>query len=150
MTDNIEKIIKQELHSLDDGIDMASNGAYLEGCPLFVVYYDKENKGCLMLDAYNLSDVRLDNEDMLLEFVYKHPERFVRVPHEIASHDYNLMEEFAYMKKNPKLIRALQGRRPMRTFNYLVAELGLENEWRGFRLDSYEEEFNEWKVQNGI
>ena len=67
MTDNIEKIIKQELHSLDDGIDMASNGAYLEGCPLFVVYYDKENKGCLMLDAYNLSDVRLDNEDMLLE-----------------------------------------------------------------------------------
>ena len=127
---NMEEIIKQELHSLDDGIDMASHGAYLEGCPL--------------------SGVRLDNEDMLLEFVYKHPERFVRVPHEIASHDYDLMEEFAYMKKNPKLIRALQGRRPMRTFNYLVAELGLENEWRGFRLDSYEEEFNAWKVRNGI
>ena len=100
---NIEEIIKEQLHSLDDGIQMASQGAYIEGLPLFVVYYDRENKGCLMLDKHHLNGFNDDNDETLSEFVSNHPERFIRIPHEVASHDYDLMEDFAYMKKNSRM-----------------------------------------------
>ncbi len=148
--DYIEKLIKDNLHSLEAGIEMASDGGYFEGCPLFVVYYDKKNEGCLMLDEYGLSGCRLEIDKILPKFVWNHPKRFIRVPHEIGSNDYDLMEEFAYMKKNSKLIQALQGRRPMATFNDLVIELGLRSEWFEFRSKAYDGAFEEWKEENGI
>ncbi|MBO4780709.1 MAG: hypothetical protein J5497_08740 [Selenomonadaceae bacterium] len=147
---NIEGIIKEQLHSLDDGIQMASQGAYIEGCPLYVVYYDRENKGCLMLDEYHLSGFDDANEERLSAFVSNNPERFIRVPHEVASHDYDLMEDFAHIKKNPKLIRALQGRRPMATFNDLIAELRLDKEWLDFRYNAYDEQFKKWAEEYDI
>lgn len=147
---NIEEIIKEQLHSLNEGIIIASHGSYIEGCPLFVVYYDRENKGCVMLDEYKLSDIYDDNDEILSEFVSNHPERFIRVPHEIASHDYDLMEDFAYMKKNSKLIQALLGRKPMATFNDLVAELRLDKEWLDFRSNAYDEQFKKWAEEYDI
>ena len=147
---NIEEIIKEELHSLEDGIRIASDGAYIEGLPLFVVYYDRENKACLMLDEHHLSGFADDNDEILSAFVSNHPERFIRVPHEVASHDYDLMEDFAHMKKNPKLIRALQGRRLMATFNDLVAELRLNREWLNFRYKAYDEQFKKWAEEYDI
>ena len=149
-TSKIEKLIKEKLHSLDDGIQMARGGAYLEGCPLFVVYYDRENKGCIMIDEYNLSDIHDFADEILSKFVWNHPERFVRVPHEIACHDYDLMEDFAHMKKNPKLIQALLGRRPMATFNDLVAELRLDSEWLNFRYKAYDDQFKKWAEEYDI
>lgn len=147
---NIEEIIKEQLHSLDDGIQMASQGAYIEGLPLFVVYYDRENKGCLMLDKHHLNGFNDDNDEILSEFVSNHPERFIRIPHEVASHDYDLMEDFAYMKKNSKLIQALHGRRPMATFNDLVAELRLDREWLNFRYKAYDDQFKKWAEEYDI
>ena len=149
-TSKIEKLIKEKLHSLDDGIQMARGGSYLEGCPLFVVYYDRENKGCIMIDEYNLSDIHDYTDDILSEFVWNHKERFVRVPHEIASHDYDLMVDFANMKKNAKLINALQDFRPMATFNYLVGKLDLDKDWFEFRNNAYDEQFKEWAEEHDI
>lgn len=149
-TYDIEKLIKENLHSLEVGMEVASDGEYFEGCPLFKIYYDRDNKGCLMLDEYRLSGCHCKIDDILPEFVWKHPERFVRVPHEIGSHDYDLMEEFAYKKKSAKLISALQGKRPMATFNDLVIELGLRSEWFAFRSNAYDRAFEEWKEENGI
>ena len=147
---NIEELIKERLHSLEDGIRIASDGAYIEGLPLFVVYYDRENKACLMLDEHHLNGFDDDNDEILSEFVSNHPERFVRVPHEVTSHDYDLMEDFAHMKKNPKLIQALLGRRPMATFNDLVAELRLDREWLNFRYKAYDDQFKKWAEEYDI
>lgn len=149
--ENIEEIIKENLHSLEDGIQIASEGAYLEGCPLYVVYYDRKNKGCLMLDLYRLSDWRDEYDDVIEQFVMDdNSGRFVKVSYEIATHDYDLMEEFAYMKRKQSLISALQGDRPMRTFNYRVAKLGLDREWDAFRFEAYDKGFEDWKKANKI
>ena len=148
---NIEKIIKERLCSLDDGIWIASKGAYIEGCPMDVVFYDRKNKGCLMLDLYRLSYWRDEYDDVIEEFVKNDKSgRFVKVPYEIATHDYDLMEKFAYMKRKQSLISALQGEKPMRTFKYRVAKLGLDREWEAFRFEAYDKGFEDWKKANKI
>ncbi len=85
MSDNttvtIEEAIKEALYSEEDGryiIDFASNPEnYSMLSPMICAYYDKENKGYLILDEYNLLDYQ-DNIDKILdEFASKKPERFV-------------------------------------------------------------------------
>lgn len=147
---NIEAIIKKELHTLNEGIDTAREGAYMEGLPLFVVYYDRENDGCLLLDENKIGDIFDNYDEILSKFVWNHPERFVRIPHEFWSQDYDLMVEFAEKYDILELISALQGQKPMATFNYRVGKLGLEKEWRIFRDSACEEKFEKWRKRKGI
>ena len=66
------------MRSLNDGVEMVMFGTHIEGYPPTVVYYDRENKGCLMIDEYNLSGVHWENDDILYKFISNHPDRFVR------------------------------------------------------------------------
>ena len=78
-----EKVIKDMLYSEEDGryvLEFARNPENyppLMFHPMLVVYYDKENKGYLILDEYKLLDFQDNLDKALDEYALKHRERFV-------------------------------------------------------------------------
>lgn len=100
----IEEVIEENLFSEEDGrniIDFANNPEnYPMLSPMICAYYDKKNKGYLILDEYNLLDDQ-DNMDKILdEFAFNHPERFV--PQRILA-DEALLEAFeSWLNLNSK------------------------------------------------
>ena len=147
-----EDMIRQCLMTLEEGREFTEYcNYYIEGRPVSVTFYDKKNKGCIAVDVWQLDDAfdRKDSE-RLAKYVLNRPKRFIELPSNSSSDEFEIMCEFAEEKEIAKLKNALSGRRPWRTFNFVVTELGLFDEWCSFRDRVYNELFEKWKKANKI
>jgi len=146
-----EEMILRGLISLEEGKYESIHGYYVGGRPMFVVFYDRKNRGCILVDIWRLSDAcNRRDEERLARYVQKRPERFIELPANDSRREFETMCDFAWKKKIPELQYALGERRPMREFRWQVTELGLDEEWAKFRDDVYCKMFEEWEIENEI
>ena len=146
----IEKLIKEKIQPFNEAVDQATNGACVEGLPIFEFFYDKKYKGCLTVDRYNLTGTQDEDDRELIKFINLNPERFTQLPSHSAKKDFGIMQNFAYENNRAELISALEGKKPMATFNLRVGQLNLEETWFEFRQNYYDALFKNWAKNNDI
>lgn len=78
-----------------------------------------------------------DDEDEALAEEIDTTDKYVRLPNQYDIHEYEIMEEFAYATPNPshqeKLLRALRGRKPYRSFKDEINYLGISESYYAWR-----------------
>lgn len=148
--DNIEKLIKEKIQPFDEVVYQAVNGACDEGLPIFEFFYDKKHEGCLTVNRHNLTGTQDENDRELIKFFNLIPKRFIQLPSHSAKKDFAIMKDFAYESNRAELISALEGKKPMATFNLRVGQLNLEETWFEFRQNYYYALFKNWAENNDI
>lgn len=74
-----EAIICQRLTSLAEGMEEATHSYLIEDMPMYVIFYDKKNKGCIAVDLFGLSEPSYRKEEKrLADYVTARPERFIQ------------------------------------------------------------------------
>lgn len=63
--------------------------------------------------------------------------RYLRLPNQRDRNDYATMKAFAEAKNSAELLRALQGRRPYRSFKDRAIQLGLIEDYYAFQAGAY-------------
>ena len=140
-----EEIIRQRLTSLEEGMEEATHSYLTEDRPMYVIFYDKKNKGCVGVDLFGLSDTFYKKEEQrLADYVKARPERFIELPHNSSEQEWEIMCDFAEKKQIAELSYALSGDKPMRMFKRQVTALELDMEWVEFRNEAYEKFIKEW------
>lgn len=140
-----EEIIRQRLTSLEEGMAEATQSYLIENLPIYVIFYDKKNKGCIGVDVFGLSEPSYKKEEQrLADYVKARPERFIRLPNNNNKQEWEIMCDFAEKKQIAELSYALGGDKPMKMFKKKLAELELDIEWVEFRNRAYEKFIEEW------
>lgn len=140
-----EEIIRQRLTSLEEGMDEATHSYLIEDMPMYVIFYDKKNKGCVAVDLFGLSDTSYKKEEKrLADYVTARPERFIKLPNNDSKQEWEIMCNFAEKKQIAELSYALSGDKPMKMFKKQVTALELDMEWVEFRNEAYENFIKEW------
>lgn len=139
------KRILQRLTTLEEGMEETTQSYLIEDHPMYVIFYDKKNKGCVAVDLFGMSDIRYKEEEKrLADYVKARPERFIRLPNNDSEKEWGIMCDFAEKKQISELSYALGGDRPMKMFKKQVTELNLDMEWIEFRKRAYEKFIEEW------
>lgn len=92
-------------------------------------------------------------EDLELLEEIDESDRYVRLWNQYELRERNMMWDFTDLQKGKdaqRLARALNGRRPYRTFKDMAAELGLIDEYYAFRYEQYLKRAEEWCQENEI
>ena len=140
-----EEIIRQRLTSLKEGMAEATQSYLIEDLPMYVIFYDKKNKGCVGADLFGLSEPSYKKEEQrLADYVKARPKRFIRLPNNDSKQEWEIMCDFAEKKQITELSYALGGDKPMKMFKKKLAELELDIEWVEFRNRAYEKFIEEW------
>ncbi len=75
-------------------------------------------------------------------------ERFLQLPTEFDIHEWAIMERFAHSRNTPtereELFGAIRGSGAFRRFRHAIGELGIEEDWYGFRQAAFEEIAKAW------
>ena len=146
-----KKIISQRLTSLTEGMEEATQSYLVEDHSMYVIFYDKKNKGCVAVDLFSLIDIRYKEEEKRpADYVKVRPERFIRLPNNDSEKEWGIMCDFAEKKQISELSYALGGDRPMKMFKKQVTELNLDMEWIEFRKRAYEKFIKEWIEEKEI
>ena len=112
-----KKIISQRLTSLTEGMEEATQSYLVEDHSMYVIFYDKKNKGCVAVDLFSLIDIRYKEEEKRpADYVKVRPERFIRLPNNDSEKEWGIMCDFAEKKQISELSYALGGDRPMKMF----------------------------------
>ncbi len=76
----MESLVEEKLYPEEIGryvVDFCKNPEnYPMLDPMVDIYYDKKNKGYLILDSYKILDTEDNLEKVLDKFAFEHPERF--------------------------------------------------------------------------
>lgn len=75
---------------------------------------------------------------------------YLRLPNQRDRNDYATMKAFAEAKNSAELLRALQGRRPYRSFKDRAIQLGLIEDYYAFQAGAYVRLAREWCEGNEI
>lgn len=78
---------------------------------------------------------------------------FLRLPTSFDIDDYDIMEQFVSLvseKTAAKLSSAITGRGAFRRFKEEVRDLGISDQWYGFRDLIYRKKAAEWCEENGV
>jgi hypothetical protein len=75
-------------------------------------------------------------------------ERFLQLPTPFDIHEWAIMERFAYSRSTPterdELVSAIHGSGAFRKFRRSIDQLGIEEDWYGFRQAAFEEIAKAW------
>lgn len=138
---NIEKEIQDELISLDDGLSNTINPASMYGYPVFYTFYDRKNKGCIMVDCHKLTDFY---DEKLYDYVIKRPKRFILVTNDMFKLEDDIRRKFARKIANkeniPELLLTLDDDSRMKFYEQIKFH-SLEDKWTAYRLDYYDKNF---------
>lgn len=61
-----EEMIRQRLTSLEEGMAEATQSYLIEDLPMYVIFYNKKNKGCIGVNVFGLSDPSYKKEEQRL------------------------------------------------------------------------------------
>jgi hypothetical protein len=75
-------------------------------------------------------------------------ERFLQLPTPFDIHEWAIMERFAHSRSTPKerdeLLAAIHGSGAFQRFRHAIQQLGIEEDWYGFRQSAFEEIAKAW------
>jgi hypothetical protein len=75
-------------------------------------------------------------------------ERFLQLPTEFDIHEWAIMERFAHSRSTPKerdeLLSSIHGSGAFQRFRHAIRQLGIEEDWYGFRQAALEEIAKAW------
>jgi len=150
MKRNIEQRIRELLLSLDDGLNNTINPYRMYGYSAFDTFYDRRNKGCIMIDCHRLTDCY---DEELYEYVIKRPKRFILVTSDMLELEDDIRRKFArkiaYEKRIPELLSALDNDSSMKFYEQIKIHF-LEDTWTAYRLDYYDKTFKKLSKRSGI
>lgn len=150
MKNNIEKTIRELLLSLDDGLDNTINPYRMYGYPAFDTFYDRRNKGCIMVDCHRLTDFY---DEELYEYVIKRPKRFILVTNDMLELEDDIRRKFArkiaHRENIPELLSALDNDSSMKFYEQIKIH-SLADTWTAYRLDYYDKTFKKLSKRSGI
>lgn len=75
-------------------------------------------------------------------------DRFLQLPGEFDIHEWAIMERFAHSRSTPterdELLAAIHGSGAFRKFRHVIQQLGIQDDWYGFRQTGFEEIAKAW------
>lgn len=75
---------------------------------------------------------------------------YIRLPSQDDLHEYDIMEAFAEEQNDDRLMRALNGRKPFRSFKDTALNQGVIDQYYSFRSTAYARIAREWCEENEI
>ena len=131
-----------------EGLELVLEDYFEQGLRLIDVYFDRQEKCCLLVDANGLLDTE-GHDHYLRQIIDENPGRYVRLPQSYPSRELQLMEEFVYEHDCP-ILSPSGFRNSISEFYDKVRKLGLESEWLNFRENYYLIKFRCWADRNDI
>lgn len=101
-----------------------------------------------------ISDGAYIETDMELAAKIEASSDYVRLPNQYELHEYRIMEDFTESlsdaRKQERLSRALNGRKPYRHFKDAIMDVGVDGAYYAFRSRAFLEIARVWCEDNGI
>ena len=81
-------------------------------------------------------------------------EQFLQLPAPFDVHEWAIMERFAHSRSTPKerdkVLSAIHGSGAFRKFRHAIQQLGIQDDWCGFRQAAFEEIAKAWLEAHSI
>ena len=104
------------------------------------------------VDAEELSDWQQETVTKAREVLES--ERFLQLPTAFDIHEWSIMERFAQSRTiadhRDELLSAIRGSGAFRRFRHAIQQLGIQDDWYGFRQAAFEEIARAWLEEHHI